>query len=83
MNKRARRIIIGTAAFLLGSAISMGCSIIGAPPVCHEDMECWDCETMGNEICGPIEVSVVDRGDGTSYCIVENNGVTLGVDATC
>jgi hypothetical protein len=21
--------------------------------VCHEDMACWDCETMGNKICGP------------------------------
>lgn len=23
---------------------------------CTEDMECWDCETMGNRICGPIPV---------------------------
>ena len=23
------------------------------PPVCHEDMPCWDCETMGNKQCGP------------------------------
>lgn len=21
--------------------------------VCTEDMECWDCETMGNKLCGP------------------------------
>lgn len=21
---------------------------------CQEDMPCWDCETMGNGICGPI-----------------------------
>lgn len=21
-------------------------------PICHEDMPCWDCETMGNLICG-------------------------------
>jgi len=20
---------------------------------CTEDMDCWDCETMGNRICGP------------------------------
>ena len=20
---------------------------------CHEDMPCWDCETMGNHVCGP------------------------------
>ena len=23
-------------------------------PPCTEDMECWDCETMGNEQCGPV-----------------------------
>ena len=22
---------------------------------CAEDMGCWDCETMGNKICGPIK----------------------------
>lgn len=21
---------------------------------CHEDDPCWDCETMGNQICGPV-----------------------------
>lgn len=23
-------------------------------PVCTEDMDCWDCHTMGNLICGPV-----------------------------
>ena len=23
-------------------------------PTCTEDMSCWDCATMGNQICGPI-----------------------------
>lgn len=28
------------------------------PPVdtCEEDESCWDCETMGNGICGPIDL---------------------------
>jgi hypothetical protein len=21
---------------------------------CTEDMVCWDCETMGNKVCGPV-----------------------------
>lgn len=25
-----------------------------ADPVCTEDMDCWDCETMGNRVCGPL-----------------------------
>lgn len=28
---------------------------INEPGACHEDMPCWDCETMGNRICGPVE----------------------------
>ena len=27
-----------------------------SPARCEEDMPCWDCETMGNRICGPIPV---------------------------
>lgn len=25
-----------------------------SPPPCTEDMDCWDCSTMGNMICGPV-----------------------------
>jgi len=28
--------------------------ICGPTPVCTEDMDCWDCSTMGNMICGTI-----------------------------
>lgn len=24
-------------------------------PACYEDMPCWDCATMGNLICGPVD----------------------------
>lgn len=34
---------------------------VGAPAVgaeyCEEDMPCWDCETMGNMVCGTIDDS--------------------------
>ena len=36
-------------------------NVVASPAVqvaefgCVEDMECWDCETMGNKICGPIK----------------------------
>lgn len=34
---------------------------IEAPPttICHEDMPCWDCSTMGNMICGPTTTEVI------------------------
>ncbi len=25
--------------------------------VCHEDMPCWNCETMGNLVCGPPDTT--------------------------
>lgn len=25
-----------------------------AGATCQEDEPCWDCETMGNQICGPL-----------------------------
>lgn len=25
-----------------------------SPEPCHEDEPCWNCETMGNRICGPL-----------------------------
>lgn len=36
-------------------------NVVASPAVqvaeflCVEDMECWDCETMGNRICGPLK----------------------------
>jgi hypothetical protein len=41
-------VILLAAAWLVGS-------IISAPDVtarCQEDMPCWDCDAMGNRICG-------------------------------
>jgi hypothetical protein len=43
------------------------------PDICHEDEPCWDCETMGNRICGPNYDGVdeppvfpLPEGDGVS-----------------
>ena len=45
-----RRVLL-VAALLVG-----GCSVTApdtASTRCEEDQPCWDCETMGNRICGP------------------------------
>lgn len=31
-------------------------------PVCQEDEPCWDCETMGNRVCGPV-MTIPDMPD--------------------
>lgn len=31
------------------------------PVECTEDMPCWDCSTMGNQICGTPEVAVTPQ----------------------
>lgn len=53
-------------AFLLGMLALLGITHEGetgdiperipetTTTLCFEDMECWDCETMGNRICGPV-----------------------------
>lgn len=55
----------GMRKFLAAAAIAIvGCSPAAvavelAPPVaivCQEDMECWDCETMGNKVCGESNI---------------------------
>jgi hypothetical protein len=48
--------------------------LIGTPPspsradTCQEDQACWDCETMGNQVCGPrILVCQPTERDGQLY----------------
>ncbi len=40
------------AALLAIAALLIGPELVDPP--CMEDMACWDCETMGNLICGPV-----------------------------
>ncbi|UDL16729.1 hypothetical protein SEA_ATUIN_36 [Arthrobacter phage Atuin] len=36
---------------------------------CEEDMPCWDCATMGNQICGPIaDTETVERCEEDMPC---------------
>jgi hypothetical protein len=39
--------------------------------VCYEDMECWDCATMGNLTCGP------PPSIGTALVCVEDAGTVV------
>lgn len=32
-----------------------------APALCQEDEPCWDCETMGNKVCGPAAEVLTDE----------------------
>lgn len=50
-------------AFLAITLLLLGMAVAGKvespvyDPVsidCEEDQACWDCETMGNRICGPL-----------------------------
>lgn len=39
---------------------------------CQEDMPCWDCNTMGNHICGPLPAQVGDSqvADAGTCCVI-------------
>lgn len=45
-----------TAIALTTALVLTGCSNTGSDKTaerCEEDQPCWDCETMGNKVCGP------------------------------
>lgn len=49
---------------LLAALLSIGGCVAAGPPEydapavsCQEDEPCWDCDTMGNQICGPTAVA--------------------------
>ena len=49
-----------TALWLFGATMGVGlASHVHAHPghseQCQEDDPCWDCHTMGNRICGPVD----------------------------
>ena len=49
-------VAVGIALIIVVAALSVHRAVEGeatrSSPLCTEDMECWDCETMGNRICG-------------------------------
>lgn len=46
---------------------------VTAPARCEEDMPCWDCETMGNHVCGTIDDSA------TAWAVWDEVGATRGI----
>lgn len=53
-------------AFTLGS-VGMTHATTGTnPQTCTEDMECWDCHTMGNHICGVPDTATTKPTLGAS-----------------
>ena len=59
-----RRVIVGliiTAAILLPGLYERSDAMEkGEPSECTEDMDCWNCETMGNRVCGPLPPKAVE-----------------------
>ena len=48
------------ALILWASHVEYAAEAGAQPPArCEEDMDCWDCETMGNRICGPTQAPPV------------------------
>lgn len=57
-----------TALAFMSGAYSLPEPVQPAPrpvvevPACQEDDPCWDCETMGNRVCGPV-MTIPDMPD--------------------
>jgi len=53
-----RAVVMAMLLALTGAAAAACMPAINAVPDligCQEDEACWDCATMGNRICGPVE----------------------------
>jgi hypothetical protein len=63
---------------------------------CQEDMDCWDCHTMGNRICGKVvnvveaenaayaQLQVISQNGGTWQCWAEiNSEMPEGYEVIC
>lgn len=37
-------------------------SLVANSDTCLEDDPCWQCETMGNGVCGPVTLHVDEKG---------------------
>ncbi len=67
------------AAIIAGGLAIGTLSVVVLPaptgtPVCTEDMDCWDCSTMGNGVCGPLTVSDGFVVDGTGKVLGKISG---------
>lgn len=64
---RKALLIVGSFAF--GASLSLVLpTFVDEPTPCMEDEPCWDCATMGNNICGPV------TADATEDFIIVNDG---------
>jgi len=51
---RAVRVTLLAIVFLVAWwAFNVAFDGLAREQMCHEDMPCWDCTTMGNLVCGP------------------------------
>ena len=83
MKKLALSALLALALTSPLAACTAGAETAGPPAVtssptasCTEDMDCWDCETMGNKVCGTIDDAataweVFDREDGAKKLKVD------------
>jgi hypothetical protein len=46
-------ILLIVAMIVVGTIVGTADEPPGAQTECQEDESCWDCETMGNGVCGP------------------------------
>lgn len=71
-------------AMLAGGIFAAAMSIIGLSlyhpkadlpqPHCVEDEACWDCETMGNGVCGAVNVETWTDGSGSWVRVWDERG---------
>jgi hypothetical protein len=53
LNRAIRVTLLAVLLLVAWWALNVGMAGLAERQMCHEDMACWDCTTMGNLSCGP------------------------------
>jgi hypothetical protein len=71
--------IVAVMSMLRGSTVTHQPPQHPATAPCQEDQPCWNCETMGNHVCGRVNVELYDD-HGKQWVRVwdEHNRIVFG-----
>lgn len=72
-------LLVGAAALAFG--VGTVAFNNAAAQDCQEDEACWNCETMGNKICGTLDVRAQQCADKLGIEWTREDGATERLDA--
>lgn len=63
MNKLGITLAAWLTTITIGMPLALQPVFMQADQICMEDEACWDCASMGNEVCGPDNSQGIPAGN--------------------